>query len=229
MWPRKKSAAEDPIAIAQEALAEGHADPDKSLVGSINRIITDALWQNGTSYSEFGQFAIAPVSEGGLGVRSMLPARLLKFALMEGGHIREWTSLLFVIKRPPGRPGLGNNDEGFRPFYTVNTSMNSQDRVLITLYEKHPEVFEDVCEGKYSISAGAIKAGLKPSAPPRWKMDLQDVFGMHADAQVILMRDLFNGLDPDTQAAFIAQVFDGVLGTSLARKWQEAQSRVGAT
>lgn len=225
MWPRKKSAADDPIAIAQEALAEGQADPGKSLVGSINSIITDALWRNGRSYSEFGQFAIAPVSEGGLGVRSILAARLLKFALMEGGHVREWTSVLFVIKRPPGHPGTGNNDEGFRPFYRVNTSMNSQDRVLITLGQKHPEVFEDVCQGKCSISAGAIKAGLKPTPPPRWQIGLEVVFGMHVDAQVDFMRELFNGLEQETQAAFIAQVLEGGLGAGMAQKWRDAQSR----
>jgi hypothetical protein len=224
MWHRKKSAADDPIAIAQEALAKGQAVPGKSLVDSINHIVTDALWKKGTSYSDFGQFAIAPVSEGGLGVRSTLPARLLKFALMEGGHIREWTSVLLVIKRPPGHPGTGNNDEGFRPFYKVNTSMNSQDRALITLGENHPQVFEDVCQRKCSVSAGAIKAGLKPTSPPRWQFGLEVIFGMHADAQVDLMREVFNGFDTETQAAFIEGAFEGVLGTGLAQKWREARS-----
>jgi len=221
----KKPPPDSPIAIAQEAL--GQADP-ASLIDSIDRIITEGLWQVGTPYSEFAQFAIAPVSEGGLSVRSTRRAKLLKFALMEGRYIREWTLILSVIRRRPGHPKTRNNDEGFQPFYEVNTSMNSQDRVLITLYEKHPDVFEEVCQGKCTISAGAIRAGLKPSPPPRWRMDLQDVFGMHMDAQVVLMRDLFNGLGLETQAAFIAQVFEGVVGAGLAQKWREAQSRDGS-
>lgn len=225
----KKSPARHPIAIAQDALAEGQPDPGYDFYDSIDQIVTAGLWHENASFSEFGEFAVASVRDGGLCLRSTKSAKRLKFALMEGGHVREWTSVLFAIKRPPGHPETRNNDESFQPFYKVNTSMNSQDRVLVTLYQKHPEVFEDVCQRTCTISAGAIKAGLKPSAPPRWQMDLQDVFGMHADAQVVLMCDLFNGLDHGSQAAFIAQVFEGVLGTSLARKWQEAQSRVGAT
>ena len=220
----KKSPPDSPIAIAQEALAEGRRDPSYHLADSIDRIVTEGLWYGNSSYPEFGEFAIALVRDGGLGVRSTTTAKRLKFALMESGHLREWTSVLVAIMRPPGRPETRNNDESFRPFYEVKTSMNVQDRALVTLCQKHPQVFEDVCQRKCTISAGAIKAGLKPSVPPRWQMDLEAIFGMSVDAQVVLLRELFNGLGQETQAVFIAQVFEGVLGTGLAQKWGESPS-----
>lgn len=218
------SASDSPIRIAQEALAAGQLNPGNGLVDSINRIITEGLWQQATPNSSFGHFAIAPVSKGGLGLHSAPGAKLLKFALMQGGHIREWTAVLLVIMRSPGRPEIRNNDEGFRPFYTVNRSINSQDRALISLFHKDPEKLEDVFQWKYSIADAAIKAGLKTSPSHRRFLDLEVLVGMNADAQVELISGLFNALGLEIQAAFIAQAFEGVLGSSLAQKWRDARS-----
>lgn len=217
-----------PIEIAQSALAEGQPEPGQDFYDSINDIVTKELWCASGTFSDFGEFAIALPRNGGLGVRSVKIAKRLKFALMDDRHIREWTAVLLRIKRPIGHPKTLNNDESFQPFYEVGTSMNSQDRALVALSDKYPERLEDVCQHKCSISAAAIQAGLKPSPPAKCQIDLDFIFGMHVDAQVVLMRNLFNRLGLETQAAVIAQIFEGVLGSGLAQKWRDARGSNGA-
>lgn len=213
-----------PIAIAQQGLAEGQPRPGQLFYDSIEAIVTRELWR-ATTFPDFGDFVIALPQDGGLGVRSTRIAKRLKFALTgeKPKFIREWTSVLLKIMRPAGRPKTRNNDEGFVPFYTVDTSMNSQDRVLVTLCQGHNDVYDEVCEEKCSIAAGAIKAGLKPSPPPRMHFDLKQVLGMHENVQVNLICDLYNGLALGAKVSFTAHILEREVGTPFAQDWFNKQ------
>ena len=103
----------------------------------------------------------------GLGIRSTPPLRLLRRTLLDGGCFAEWTELLKLAMRSPGRPRKSQaNDEGFDRFYTLSTSRTATDQILLGLEKQYPEQYARVCKRECTPYAAAVNAGLVPKRPP---------------------------------------------------------------
>ena len=160
MFGLRRHVREDPVRAVQDALSATVTMSLSSMTAALDTIVDGHLWQQGRPFESFGDFAVAlpPV---GLGVRSLEPLRLLRHALLDGGHFAQWTEILERTVRPRGRPRKKLvNDEDFEPFYTMPTAATSRDRILLNLKRNYPDQFAAVCERKLSPREAAIQAGL---------------------------------------------------------------------
>ena len=122
------------------------------------------------------------------------PLRLLRHALLDGGHFAQWTEILEQIVRPRGRPRKNLvNGEDFEPFYTMPTAATSRDRIFLNLKRNYPDQFAAVCELKLSPREAAIKAGLIAAGPARYggACNLAAAAALKERAQSRLLCDLF--------------------------------------
>jgi hypothetical protein len=75
-----------------------------------------------------------------LGVRSLRPLKLLRYALLAKGYFAPWAELVERVAREPSQPRKNHvNDEAFQRFYTVPTVTTARDRLLLALKGYHPE------------------------------------------------------------------------------------------
>ena len=74
-----------------------------TMIDALDAIVHEQLWQVGRPFESFAEFAIA-LPPAGLGVRSLPPLKLLRYALLANGYFAHWTELLERMAREPGRP-----------------------------------------------------------------------------------------------------------------------------
>jgi hypothetical protein len=131
----------DPVYVLQEALAEpAHLSLD-TMLDALDATVQEQLWQAGRQFECFAEFAVG-LRPAGLGVRSLPPLKLLRYALLANGYFAHWTELLERVAREPGRPRKKLvNDEGFERFYTLPTATTARDRLLLALKRHYPEHF----------------------------------------------------------------------------------------
>ena len=124
------------------------------------RSCASSCGKSGRPFDSFAEFAIA-LPPTGLGVRSLPPLKMLRYALLANGNFAHWTDLLERTAREPGRPTKKLvNDEGFARFYTIPTASTARDRLLLALKRNHPEHFAAVCRLECSPREAGIRAGL---------------------------------------------------------------------
>ena len=73
------------------------------MIDALDAVVREQLWQVRRPFEFFAEFAIAspPI---GLGVRSLPPLKMLRYALLANGNFAHWTELLERTAREPGRP-----------------------------------------------------------------------------------------------------------------------------
>lgn len=212
----------DPVKIVQHALSDTAGMSLTALVDALDAIVCGQLWQEDRPYRSFGDLAVAP-PPAGLGVRSLRPVKLLRYALLANGHFAEWTDLLERVVRKPGRPPKTlANDEGFERFYTVPTAATARDRLLLALKRHHAEHFATVCALEYSPREAAIRAGLIRVGPSRYggACNIVVAANLKERAQGKLLCDLFTVMSPNAQCTLIARVLEPRLGFGLAQRWR---------
>jgi hypothetical protein len=216
----------DPVRIVQDALSDTAGMSLHALIEALDAIVCGQLWQEDRPYASFGEFAVA-LPPAGLGIRSIRPAKLLRYALLVNGHFGHWTELLERVAREPGRPRKRLvNDEGFERFYTVPTATTARDRLLLALKRHHPEHFAEVCSLECSPREAGIRAGLIRVGG--WYYggvcDIAAAAGLRERAQARLLCELFKVMAPNAQCTFIAREIEPHLDIGLASRWRE---RVG--
>ena len=218
LWGRGQR---DPVLIVQEALADRASLDLGEFVGALDAIVREERWLNKGEFATFGDFAVAPVPAG-LGVDADRPVKMLRSALLDGGHFAEWVSVLKVITRPPGRPKTLANSEGFRPFYSVATSGTSLDRTLLNLV-RCPEHFASVVDRSCTPAQAAANAGLrKPAVRNALVCDFGAVADLPEPAQGLLLRRLFSAVSRDAQCALITEL-EPFLGPGLSEQWRTSR------
>ena len=222
MFGLRRHDREDPVRAVQDALSATVTMSLSSMTAALDTIVDGHLWQQGRPFESFGDFAVAlpPV---GLGVRSLEPLRLLRHALLDGGHFAQWTEILERTVRPRGRPRKKLvNDEDFEPFYTMPTAATSRDRILLNLKRNYPDQFAAVCERKLSPREAAIQAGLIAAGPARYggACNLAAAAALNERAQGRLLCDLFNAMSANAQCALISRALEPHLGFGLAERWR---------
>jgi hypothetical protein len=101
-WLRS-SDTEDPVRVVQQALADASNPRWGAILDAIEEILRQHLWREGRPFVGFAEFVTA-LPPAGLGVRSLRPMKLLRYALLSGGHFVAWTEVLERVVRHPGRP-----------------------------------------------------------------------------------------------------------------------------
>ncbi len=74
-----------------------------TMIDALDAVVREQLWQVGRPFEFFAEFAIA-LPPTGLGVRSLPPLKMLRYALLANGNFAHWTDLLERTAREPGRP-----------------------------------------------------------------------------------------------------------------------------
>ena len=214
---------EDPVTVVQHALADAANPRWEAMLEALEEILQQQLWHEGRPFEDFAQFVTAspPV---GLGVRSLRPLKLLRYALLSGGHVATWTEVLECVVRRPGRPRKTLvNDEGFHRFYPLSTAATSVDRLLLTLKRHHPDHFAAVCALECSPREAGLRAGLIRTRS--WSYggvcDIQAAAALRERAQAKLLCELFKAMGPNAQCTFIAREIEPCLHAGLARQWRE--------
>ena len=213
----------DPVQVVQEALAESAHLRFDAMLDALDAILRDQLWQVGREFDCFAEFAIG-LRPAGLGVRSLRPLKLLRYALLVNGYFGHWTELLERVAREPGRPRKKLvNDEGFERFYTVPTATTARDRLLLALKRNHPEHFAAVCNLECSPREAGIRSGLIRVGGWHYGgvCDIAAAAALRERAQARLLCELFKVMAPNAQCTFIAREIEPRLDAGLARRWRE--------
>jgi hypothetical protein len=188
----------------------------------VNQLWSKVRTPSGSTFDSFASFALGPASRG-WGVADQSAARLVRYALLEKKHFREWIELLKEIARKPGNPGNIANGECSR-FYTVGRSSTCRDRLLLTLEAKDPDAFARVCAGECSPRRAAIDSGLLPPRPVEhigFQTIVDSALRMNKKAQGKLLKFLFDQMSLDAQCALIANSIEIGLGVpELAKQWR---------
>jgi hypothetical protein len=216
----------DPVCVVQRALSEYSDMSLHTMIDALDAIVREQLWQVGRPFESFAEFAIAPPPTG-LGVRSLPPLKMLRYALLANGNFAHWTDLLERTAREPGRPTKKLvNDEGFERFYTISTASTARDRLLLALKRHHPEHFAAVCDLECSPREAGIRAGL--IRPHRWYYggvcDIAAAGALREKAQAKLMSELFKVMAPNAQSTFIAREIEPRLDAGLAQRWRNSST-----
>jgi hypothetical protein len=213
----------DPIRFVQAALS----DPDKGLVGmsdALSKVVTEYLWQEGRPFRAFGDFAVS-LPPLGLGVRSLSPLELLRWALLKNRYYKQWTEVLLLTAREIGRPRKSIvNDESFERFYTISTASTSRDRLLLSLYRNHVEHFIAVCDHECSLRQAGIEAGLIRPNSRLAVLDLAAARSLPETAQAGLLCDLFAALSVHAQSALLIEL-EPELGEGLGQRWRHRRGQ----
>ena len=221
-FPMANGCRHDPVQVVQQALLASPQAGLDTLLEGLDAILGQDLWQVGGKFDTFAQFAIAQQPHG-LGVRSLPPLKLLRYALLAKGHFASWTELLERVAREPGRPPKKlANDEGFERFYTVSTATTARDRLLLGLKRHHPEHFAGVCALECSPREAAIRAGLIKAGPSLYggACNIVAAASLKERAQGRLLCELFNVMSPNAQCTLIARALEPRLGFGLAQRWR---------
>ena len=219
----KNGSRDDPVHVVQHVLSEQADMSLHSMIDALDAIVCEQLWEVGRPFECFAEFAIA-LPPTGLGVRSVPPLKLLRYALLANGYFAHWTDLLERTMRVPGRPRKKLvNDEGFERFYTVPTATTSRDRLLLALKRSHPEHFAAVCELECSAREAGIRAGLIKAGGWHYGgvCDIPAAGALRERAQARLLCELFRVIAPNAQCTFIAREIEPRLGAGLAQRWRD--------
>jgi hypothetical protein len=222
--PIANGSRHDPVRVVQQALSTSPQTRLDTVPDALDAIVGEQLWQVGGTFESFAEFAVAK-QPAGLGVRSLPPLRLLRYALLSGGHFASWTELLERVAREPGRPPKKLvNGEGFERFYTVPTATTARDRLLLGLKRHHPEHFAAVCALECSPREAAIRAGLIKISASHYggACNIVAAASLKERAQGRLLCDLFSVMSPNAQCTLIARVLEPRLGFGLAQRWRDA-------
>jgi hypothetical protein len=188
----------------------------------------DRLWErqasnDGQVFTCFAAFVIAP-PPAGLGIRSTPPLKLLRRNLLDGGYFAEWTELLKVVMRSPGRPRTSQtNGEGFERFYTLSTSSTARDQILLALEKQYPEHYARVCKGECTPYAAAVSAGFVPKrrSPSQHQFDIEAISKMSEPRKRQLLRDVFRAVGPNAQSTLLSMDIGPRLDLDLAGQWRK--------
>ena len=216
-------AQSDPVRVVQQALSESSRMSLHTMIDALDAVLREQLWQVGRPFESFAEFAIA-LPPTGLGVRSLPPLKLLRYALLANGNFAHWTDLLERTVRPPGRPRQKLvNDEGFARFYTVPTATTARDRLLLALKRYHPEHFAAVCDLECSPREAGIRAGLIKVGGRYYGgvCDIPAAGALRERAQATLLCELFRVMGPNAQCTFIAREIEPGLDPGLAQRWRD--------
>jgi hypothetical protein len=221
--------AEPSIKVVQVILTMHNNAPGTNLVDAVDTIVTAKMWRGRSSpagghYEAFGDFAVDHCPHG-LGVDCSSSFKMMRFALLQNCHYREYTDLLDCCVRSPGRPpNTLVGDDGFN--LAVSTSRNSLDRILLTLKRKHPVEFDTVCKRQLTPREAARRIGLLPSEQRRefGVCDLAVVGTLTARAQGRLLVKLFEVVGIDAQCTLVSRAIEPLLGHGLAQRWRELAS-----
>jgi hypothetical protein len=224
-WFASGRPQEGPVHMLQEALAESAYLRLDSMLDALDAILREQLWQVGRQFDSFAEFAIG-LRPAGLGVHSLPPLKLLRYALLTNGYFAHWTELLERVAREPGRPRKKLvNDEGFERFYTLPTATTARDRLLLALKRHHPEHFAAVCNLECSPREAGIRTGLIRVG--RWHYggvcDIAAAGALRERAQARLLCELFKVMAPNAQSTFIAREVEPHLGAGLAQRWRDSR------
>jgi hypothetical protein len=223
------------LRIVRRAVATAQAADMISLATAVDEIITHEHWREAISSNDFpfNSFVnyILAAPPHGPGVSDQSAARMVRQALFEYNHFREWTAIMKVAARKPGNPGNGVNCESSR-FYTVDRGSRSRDKLLLLLESQSPAHFERVCNGECSPHRAALEAGLispLKKAHTSFESILHAAHGMKCKTQTKLLKRLFKELPLDAQCTLIADCMEAKLGSpGLATKWREASTEADA-
>jgi hypothetical protein len=148
---------------------------------------------------------------------------MVRQALFEYNHFREWTDIMKVAARKPGNPGNDVNCESSR-FYTVDRGSRSRDKLLLLLESQSPPHFERVCNGECSPHRAALEARLisrRPKVDTGFEGILWTAHAMKDSAQSKLLKRLFKQSSLYAQCTLIADSVEPKLGIpGLATKWR---------
>jgi hypothetical protein len=221
-WFASSTSRVDPVHVLQEALAESAHLSLHTMLDALEAIMQDQLWQVGRQFNCFAEFAIG-LRPAGLGVRSVPPLKLLRYALLANNYFAPWTELLERVAREPGRPRKKlANDDSFGRFYTVPTATTARDRLLLALKRYHPEHFAAVCNLECSPREAGIRAGLVRVGG--WYYggvcDISAAAALKERAQARLLCELFKVMAPNAQCTFIAREIEPRLDAGLAQRWR---------
>ena len=90
---------EDPVTVVRHALVDAATPRWEAMLDALEQILQLQLWHEGRPFEDFAQFVTA-LPPTGLGVRSLRPLKLLRYALLSGGHIATWTEVLECVTWP---------------------------------------------------------------------------------------------------------------------------------
>lgn len=222
-----KGPPNDPVCVVQRALSEYSDMSLHTMIDALDAVVREQLWQVDRPFDSFTEFAIA-LPPTGLGVRSLPPLKMLRYALLANGNFAHWTDLLERTAREPGRPAKKLvNDEGFARFYTIPTASTARDRLLLALKRSHPEHFAAVCRLECSPREAGIRAGLVKVG--RWHYggvcDITAAGALREQAQARLLCELFKVMGPNAQCTFIAREIEPRLEAGLAQRWRQGSSQ----
>ena len=218
----------DPVHVVQRALSEYSDMSLHTMIDALDDVVREQLWQVGRPFDSFAEFAIAPPPIG-LGVRSLPPLKMLRYALLANGNFAHWTDLLERTAREPGRPRQKLvNDEGFARFYTIPTASTARDRLLLALKRNHPEHFAAVCRLECSPREAGIKAGLIRVGRLYYGgiCDISAAGALREQAQARLLCELFKVMAPNAQCTFIAREIEPRLDAGLAQRWRQSSAQI---
>lgn len=159
---RISGAEHSSITIVRQAVRNQQATDIVSVATALDDVIANELWgeiisPTGAAFSSLASFVLTAPPHG-LGVSDQSSARMVRQALLDQKHFREWTDIMKVAARRPGNPGNSVNYEGSR-FYTVDRGSRSRDKLLLLLEAQSPVHFTSVCNGECSPHHAAIEAG----------------------------------------------------------------------
>jgi hypothetical protein len=223
-WFAPSSPRADPVRVLQQGLAESEHLSWDAMFDALDVILEEELWQIGLQFDCFAEFAIG-LQPAGLGVRTLRPLKLLRYALLANGYFAPWTELLERVARQPGRPRKTLvNDEGFQRFYTIPTAATARDRLLLALKRHHPEHFAAVCDLEGSPREAGIRTGLIRVGG--WYYggvcDIAAAAQLRERAQARLLCELFEATAPSAQCTFIAREIEPRLEAGLAQRWRNS-------
>ena len=217
------SDSKDPVKVVQHALADASNPRWEAMLDALDEIVQQQLWRERRPFESVAEFVTA-LPPAGLGVRSLRPLKLLRYALLAAGHFAPWTEVLEHVVRPPGRPRKTLvKDEGFERFYSLSTAATSVDRLLLALKRHHPDHFAAVCALECSPREAGLRAGLIRTGG--WfyggVCDIQAAARLRERAQAKLLCELFKVMGANAQCTFIAREIEPRLQAGLAQQWRE--------
>ena len=216
----------DPVRLVQHTLADASNPRWEAMPDALDEILRQQLWREGRAFEGFAEFVTA-LPPAGLGVRSLRPLKLLRYALLSGGHFAAWTEVLERVVRQPGRPRKTLvMDEGFERFYSLSTAATSVDRLLLALKRHHADHFAAVCALECSPREAGLHAGLIRAS--RWYYggvcNIEAAAALRERAQAKLLCELFKVIGPNAQCTFIAREIEPRLQAGLAQRWRESRT-----
>ena len=232
---RKKSADlghYDPVRILQDVILGMTSLRAEQLATALGTILQTRLWERRDGvrwvFASFAEFVIAP-APAGLGIRTTPPLKLIRRALVQGRYYAEWTELLKLVMRRPGRPPTTLvNDEGFLPFYTLSTAKTAVDRLLLALERDYPDHFAHVCAGDCTPYAAAVRAGVinRARASRRARgFDIEALRKLGEAHKREILRDVFRAVGFNAQCSLLALDIGPPLEMDLAGRWRELGKR----